>query len=426
MYRRFFLSAMAVAALALAPLLTGCATQSAAPATTVSFYRPAEVGPFNVLVMPGEDPARSMNVVYHILNEDAVPTASYDTVSRGGDPAAYAHKAAGESRTIPNLPDGRSIHGVALTGLEPDTTYYFVAGDPATGVTEEFSFRTFPADAPYSFAIGGDMGPTPLARKLVVETAKTDPDVFIIGGDIAYANGNFANTKKWDDFLDILCEDLRAPDGRLIPLWAGIGNHEVNRDVGEHTDVHALVSPFFIGYFWPQGEGPIFARTLGDDAVLLFMDTGHLVPHEEQVPWLEEQLAATADMPYAFAIYHVPLYPTHRPFEGAASVAGRTHWLPLFDKYKLTAGFEHHDHVFKRTHPMVNGVPTEGGTVYLGDGNMGVKPRAAVRHDYHVRADVTPHFWLIEIGADQTKATAIDDEGRRFDHTYLAPRSAAK
>lgn len=410
-----------VCALAVLPMLSGCQTESTQYGF-MTYYRPMETGPFNVLVMPGEDPARSMAVVYHSLDEDSAPMALFDTEPRGGDVEGYANRVSGETRTIPNLPDGRRVHGVMLTDLEPDTTYYFAAGDPETGTSEEFSFRTFPASPPYSLAIGGDMGARPLTATLVAETGKADPDAFIVGGDIAYANGAYRNAKGWDELLGIYGDGLRAPDGRLIPIWAALGNHETNREMSALTEVHALVAPFYMGYFWPQAEGAVFSRRLGDDAVLLFLDSGHLTPHEEQVAWLDEQLAAAADIPFAFAIYHVPLFPAHRDHEGAASVAGRTYWMPLFDQYHLTAGFEHHDHVFKRTHPLVNGVPTEGGTVYLGDGNMGVTPRVAELREHHVRADNTSHFWLLEIGTDTAQAMAINEKGEQFDQVMLSPR----
>lgn len=54
----------------------------------------------------------------------------------------------------------------------------------------------------------------------------------------------------------------------------------------------------------------------------------------------------------------------------------RQSWVPVFDKYHMTLGLEHHIHTFKRTHKLRNqevvSDPDAPGTIYLGDGNLGI------------------------------------------------------
>ena len=46
--------------------------------------------------------------------------------------------------------------------------------------------------------------------------------------------------------------------------------------------------------------------------------------------------------------------------------------MPLFDKHNIDLVLEHHDHTFKRTHPMRGGeVDEKTGIAYLGDGSWG-------------------------------------------------------
>lgn len=48
---------------------------------------------------------------------------------------------------------------LSITGLKPSTTYYYVAGDPLFGTTEERSFKTLPAvgQFPIRFGLIGDV-----------------------------------------------------------------------------------------------------------------------------------------------------------------------------------------------------------------------------------------------------------------------------
>jgi hypothetical protein len=83
----------------------------------------------------------------------------------------------------------------------------------------------------------------------------------------------------------------------------------------------------------------------------------------------------------------VPAYPSVRKDEGT-TLEIRQHWVPLFEKAGVSAAFEHHDHAYKRTHPLLGGkvqdAPAKGVT-YLGDGAWGasirkVRPPADVPH----------------------------------------------
>jgi hypothetical protein len=40
-----------------------------------------------------------------------------------------------------------TLHHVDLTGLDPDTLYYFICGNPNGGISEELSFKTAPAES---------------------------------------------------------------------------------------------------------------------------------------------------------------------------------------------------------------------------------------------------------------------------------------
>lgn len=363
------------------------------------------------------DTATTMTVNFQLSEPSDTPEVLYDTSSRKGLHALYQHKATGEVRTIEKLKK-RYIFSTELTGLMPDTTYYFVAGNDKQGYTPEMKFKTLPQDsAEIRFVTGGDMGTLPMMPRLLEESAKLSPSLAIVGGDIAYANGSLNNLFLWDRWLNAWTKNMVTPEGYTIPMILATGNHETNDKEGSAS----AVAPFYFGFF-PQEETAYFTRMLGRDTVMYVLDSGHTVSHESQVGWLKDEMIAHADTPWQFAIYHVPLYPSHRPFDYGLSVAGRTHWAPLFDQYGLDIGFENHDHTQKRTKPIRNGEVDPEGTLYLGDGCYGVPPRSIDNKGawYLETANSVPHFWVVDVGESQVHCRAIMQDGEVLDEVTIS------
>ncbi len=337
----------------------------------------------------------------------------YDTTSHAGDRAAYAMQTTGERRALLGK-ETRFIHSVALSGLEPDTDYFVVAGNGEDGYSREFKFRTLPNDgAPVRLIVGGDQGPTFTARQLLSEASQYEPHAVVIGGDIAYANGEPGNLAVWDAWFWNYRHRMETPDGYTVPLMLAIGNHEVNDEEGTPEEI----APWFYGLF-KQADTPYFTRAAGAHTTLFFLDTGHTHDHEgAQRDWLAAALNEYEDVPNKLAVYHEGLFPSYRPFEKSAAERARKAWQPLFDAHGLDLGFEHHDHTFKRTKPIIGSEVDEAGTVYLGDGSFGIGTRPIRNGDlwYMEKASPTPHFWVIDLKPGHITARAVDRKGNVFD-----------
>jgi len=96
-------------------------------------------------------------------------------------------------------------------------------------------------------------------------------------------------------------------------------------------------------------------------------------------------LRCTSERAHLLAVNHVPAYPSYRSDAGSSAKTGtgvlnRSHWVPLFEKHNVDAVLEHHDHTFKRTHPLKDGHIDSNGIMYLGDGSWG-KLRAPVESE---------------------------------------------
>ncbi len=373
------------------------------------------------------DPHTTMVINIQSVGNDPPIEVMYADKSYKENPHAYPFKVNGTSKTIPEVKPKRSVYTFELTNLTPGCLYYFSYKTTKGIYSKEYKFRTIPNDrSPLRFIVGGDMGIYNPVRKLLAHAGGKNPQFVVIGGDIAYANGDPNNDWIWDRWFNNWGKHMKTSEGCLIPIVAGIGNHEVNKKDPASSSPEER-APFYYGYFAQAGK-TFFSRIFEPYLSLIILDSNHIVPVSEQTDWLKSILESSKNYPYIISAYHVPLYPSHRSFEGSISVEQRNQWLPLFDEYKVNACFENHDHTFKRTKPLRNGQVTENGTVYLGDGCFGVNPRTIENFSlgYIEKAESKRHFWYVEIDADKLKAQAIDDKGTLFDEVNILPRKTEK
>ena len=315
----------------------------------------------------------------------------------------------------------RRVHWVTLEKLSPGTKYVFRAGDDRYGMSKWRSFRTLPQDGrSITIATGGDMYRHPETVDLLKVAATYKPDVALIGGDIAYADGRLERINFWDDWFDNWENSFNPKDGPLVPMICAIGNHEV-REGWNGTKESA---PFYFT-FLPQGGSPTFRRQVGSKVELTVLDTGHVTTYEAQVPFLEKvaKEAYQAKVPFHLALYHVPIYPTQADPNSFGAQSGRKYWTPIFDRYRLTAGLENHDHVFKRSHPLKAHAINPEGTVYLGDGCFGRTPRKIPQVQwYPAKASSSYHLWILRTEGSTMICEAASLGGKVLDRTTLKAR----
>lgn len=319
------------------------------------------------------------------------------------------------------MPEGHPffIHRIDITSLRPNSSYLFKISQNG----RIFKFRTMPENltTPFKFVEGGDVyhGNMAIVEKMNRQAAKQDPHFAVIGGDIAYAadssHGIFPEEfHRWMKWLVLWKNTMVTEDGFLIPILATLGNHETSGGFGKSP----TSAPFFYTLF-PTPENQCYqAIDFGNYMSLILLDSGHTHPIDgKQTAWLEGALKDRAEIPYKFAVYHVPAYPSARKYHYEISRIIRAHWVPIFDDVFLTAAFEHHDHTYKRTHPLRNGRPHEKGVLYLGDGAWGVeKPRVPKRYlPYLARVLSSSHFILVTLNKEGVKYEAINSKGEVID-----------
>jgi hypothetical protein len=234
----------------------------------------------------------------------------------------------------------------------------------------------------------------------------------VVGGDLGYDNGRSVETSL--AFVRNYSRHMVGRDGRLIPMVTCIGNHEVNGGYGQPRSKAPFYYALFDGLFPEAGYA---ALDFGDYLSLVLLDTGHTSRIAgEQTDWLEKTLKARADHPNVLVVGHVPTYPSVRRLESAGP-AQRKHWAPLFDKYRVPVVLEHHDHAFKRTKPLLDGLANENGVLYLGDGSWGRlrTPHTPEQLGYLAVSGRDYHLSLHRIQGAERFHLALDEHGRVMD-----------
>lgn len=316
-----------------------------------------------------------------------------------------------------------------ITGLTPGTDYAFKIGK-SSGV---YRFRTMPARATdtITFVSGGDVGINSAAVANNIMAARQNPHFAIVGGDLGYDNGRSVEVSI--AFIRNWSRTMIDSEGRLIPMVTCIGNHEVDGGYARNR----AKSPFYLALF----DG-IFPETtyntldFGDYLSLVLLDTEHLCPiGGDQTSWLDKALRARQDLPHTIVVNHVPAYPSHRnpntvPAKGdkkailGTGEENRKHWVPLFDKYRVPLVLEHHDHTFKRTKPLLGGLPNDNGVLYLGDGSWGRLRIPRPTDDLHVMMKTSSdyHITLHKIQGQERYHMAMDEKSRVMDVSRTGQR----
>lgn len=320
------------------------------------------------------------------------------------------------------------VHRAELTHLSPGAVYHFKIGEWKASTHK---FRTMPKtlDHPIRFVVGGDVYGDGIEH--VIETnkqaAKVEPMFALVGGDIAYAGSKRANGKgkrnrRWLSWLIAWKKHMVTPRGFLIPLIPAIGNHDVN---GRYDQTPKQAQFFYSLFAFPGIQG-YRALDVGDYLSLIILDSGHTHPIPgNQTHWLHHTLQKRAEVPHKFALYHVPAFPSVRKFNGKRNILIRKNWVPKFEQFGLTAAFENHEHVYKRSQLIYQGRAATHGVLYMGDGAWGVKkprkPKNVNKEWYLAKAASARHFIMVTLDNKERKYQAIDHQGREVDR-YVQTR----
>lgn len=311
-----------------------------------------------------DDPATTAVIAWNqVSGQDAL--LHYGTEDFGSDAIGYPFVAA-----VTRAANFRGMNNrfVSLSGLQPNTNYYFVFSDQ-DGVSRRLWFRTAPADdSPLSFVAGGDSRnnrtPRRQANSLV---AKLKPHAVLFGGDMVDEDVD----QEWQEWFDDWQETI-SPEGRMIPIVPARGNHEM---------------PGTIAKLFNTPEGSFYALTWGDRMMRTYTLNSEIPVGEgsNQMAWLRDDLTAQTDLRWKMAQYHKPMRPhTRRKGEGDAVYGA---WSKLFYDNDVRLAVDCDSHATKVTWPIKPAtgrgsdegfvIDKDFGTVYAGEGCWGAPLKKA-------------------------------------------------
>jgi hypothetical protein len=257
--------------------------------------------------------------------------------------------------------------------------------------------------------------------------SQQDPLFMSVGGDLAYGNGHDVTREIafWQQWREV----ARAPDGRIIPFVAGIGNHEVRGGYVQEGATFAQMkerAPFFYALFGElyRKEEPV-ALDFGDYLSLLLMDSGHILPIPSQTAWLKKNLEMRKSVPWVFASWHVPAFPSFRSWRGQKEIVqSREEWVPVLEASEVTAVFNHHEHNLQR-------VETEGKAgrkiPFLGNGALGVEARPQQCPESKKLSKAfsqSDYVNVVQLRADGVTVRSLGPNGEELDRLELKKRAA--
>ncbi len=367
------------------------------------------------------DPTTTMTVHWHTTDEDRTSQVAY---RKKGESQWQFKEGIYGALTKTNL----LVHTVELHELEPGEEYQF----RLVGKRGIYHFNTLPKtlSRPIRFVVGGDAYfYLSVLRKMNEQIAAKDPDFVVVGGDIAYTNGRRAvfkgkgwEIKRWRTFLREWKRQMVTSDGRMIPIVPVLGNHDVKASTLISMSHHFL---FYELFATPEKEIPYRVLDAGDYLSLFLLDSGHTYHIEgRQTQWLKKKLSERENVPYKMAAYHIAAYPSVYPYRGQSPNKIRMQWNPLFERYHLNVAFEHHNHAYKRTHPMKGNKIDPDGVIYMGDGSWGVTPRKPKKLWYLANTAQVNAVCLITLSRDLGLIEAMSIQGEILDSVATFPTHA--
>jgi hypothetical protein len=308
-----------------------------------------------------------------------------------------------------SAPAGLFQYEARLTGLKPETRYYYAVYDGPRRLTEEdasYRFTTHPPKGqsrPMRIWVVGDSG-TGREPQQNVHTAMTNwvaedrrpIDFYLHLGDMAYQRGR-------DVEFQTRFFEMYEPTLRNVVCWPTMGNHEGGTSKGTNG-----VGPYYDAYVCPT-RGEAGGVPTGTEAFYSF-DYGraHFIcldshdldrkPTGLMARWLKLDMERTkAD--WLIAFFHHPPYTkgTHDSDREKQLIEMRQHIMPILESGGVDLVLTGHSHIYERS-MLIDGAyatPTVAEGVVLDDG----EGDPTTGEPYRKSAGLTPNSGNIQVVA---------------------------
>jgi uncharacterized repeat protein (TIGR02543 family) len=361
-----------------------------------------------VQVVAAADPPKYIHLTWNtndlahtiVVTWSTTVSGSGDIVNYGTSSSELIYSATGSYHTY----SGSSlfVHDVVLSGLSPDTTYYFICG--GSGIYSSVrAFHTAPmTSGPITFVDGGDSHASQtnkVSREQVSRMMATfDPSFVVYTGDFCDTD----TSSNWPLYLVDMENNWIGNNGFTIPLIGAVGNHEGSANT-------------FRGQFNLPGNELWYSLDWGQDLHIIVLDSEYDVSGS-QLAWLKQDLATYQNVKWKVVLFHQPPYSSG--WHGSNTVI-RNAWCSVFDQYGVDLVFNGHDHDYERSKPIYNNAIVtnpDDSTTYVVSGGWGGSLRSVGTNWWTAYSkSYVYHFIVVTIDGNMLSLKAYDQNGALFD-----------
>jgi predicted phosphodiesterase len=310
----------------------------------------------------------------------------------------------------------RTLHEVALAGLEPGTPYFYqtVSRDDAGNETasEVYTFGTaVDRDGAFGFVVLSDTQENPVTlRALATYAYGQRPSFTLLSGDLVGDGNDKAQ------YTEHLFPNM-APLNTRVPLVPILGNHDNN-------------SKYYYGYFSAPEPKYYFQFDYGNLAVFMVDSQKPLRSSSETHQWLDKALGKSKAT-WKMVMLHRPPYSSDEDDYGdtgkGPSIMGDANvraLAPLCEKHRVDVVWAGHIHSYERTWPLRDGKPVSAkkGVLYMvtGGGGGGLEKAAPVRTPLSAKVYSGHHYCYVMVNGKTLRIEAYDIDNHLFDFVELA------
>ena len=323
-----------------------------------------------VSLTPGADETQ-LNFAWYSKDADGAATP---VVHFGTDRNNLASFEGTSAAVDSSLTDGEaySYNHVTVTGLQPNTTYYYTVEKSGTE-TEVQTYTTGDFESAQILyvgdpQIGASKGQPQNGEELVADSG---------AANTAARNDGFA----WDRTLDIAVEQnpeldfiisagdqvnktgqakveeyagYLAPDALAsLPVATTIGNHDsLNPDYMYH-----FYNPNQTGYGETEAGGDYYYSYGSGLFIVLNTNNYNAAEHEQAI---REAVASDPDATFRIVTIHQDIYGSGLDHSDTDGMILRTQLTPIFDEYDIDVVLQGHDHTYSRTKLLYGDGQTHG------------------------------------------------------------------
>ena len=263
-------------------------------------------------------------------------TAGIGTVKWGNSPSTLTNTISEQS--------ANQIHGITISGLQPNTKYYYQASCGSFQSSVEYFYTAKPDSVrQMDFVVYGDCGFNSSQQDQISALMAAQPQDFgLVVGDVDQISGNNYDVNYFPHYTSMTKHTCH---------FTAIGNHDILTNNTNYTDA------FILPHNNPANTELYYSFTWGNAKFIALDGNIDYTAGSAQYTWLQNELKCN-DREWLFVFFHQPpwsnawdasYYIPLTPFflyQGNTDM--RTSIVPLFEQYHVDFVLNGHTHDYQR------------------------------------------------------------------------------